>query len=73
MIYDYADGAIDIAENAQYVKNAVNYINSIKIGNTRIILGGVSMGGVVCRYALAEAEAQGNPLNVSHFVSLDSP
>ena len=73
LIYDYADGAIDIAENAQYVKNAVNYINSIKIGNTRIILGGVSMGGVVCRYALAEAEAQGNPLNVSHFVSLDSP
>ena len=31
------------------------------------------MGGVLARYALAEAEDSGDPLDVSHYVSLDSP
>jgi len=73
IMFNYAQGGKSIADNAQYVKNAVNYINSIKEGIKPIFLAGLSMGGVVCRYALAEAEDNGTPLNVSHFISIDSP
>lgn len=31
------------------------------------------MGGVLARYALAEAEESGNPLDVSHYASLNAP
>jgi len=59
--------------NAQHVIDGVNYINSIKSGANKMRLAGVSMGGVVARYAVAKAEANGMPLNISHFASIDSP
>jgi len=31
------------------------------------------MGGVIGRYCLSKAEQLNNPLNVSHFLSIDSP
>jgi hypothetical protein len=73
LVFDFANGGIDMVVNAQYITDAVNYINGVKMGSSGIILAGVSMGGVVCRYALAKEEQDGTPLNVSHFVSIDSP
>jgi hypothetical protein len=73
LVFDFANGGIDMVVNAQYITDAVNYINGVKMGSSGIILAGVSMGGVVCRYALAKEEQDGTPLNFSHFVSIDSP
>ncbi len=73
IVLDFAEGGIDMATNAQYVADAIHYIASIRSGTTPIKLLGVSMGGVICRFALAKAEHNGIPLDVSHFVSVDSP
>lgn len=73
MILNLDEGGDDIANNAQIVKDATNFIDEIRDGNQQTILAGLSMGGVVARYALAEAEEEGSPLNVSHFLSIDSP
>jgi len=73
LILDFADGGKGISENAQFVKSALSYINSIKTETNSIVLAGLSMGGVVCRYALAEAEQNSQNLNVSLFFSIDAP
>ena len=73
LILNFADAAADLLENAAVVQRAVRYISSIKTGSTPIRLGGISMGGVIARYALAEAEDRGDPLDVSHYASLDAP
>lgn len=73
IILNLEDGGDDIATNAETVKSIVNYVNTLISGNTQPILGGLSMGGVVSRYALAEAEDDNDPLNVSHFLSIDAP
>ncbi|MDP2363097.1 MAG: DUF2974 domain-containing protein [Ignavibacteria bacterium] len=73
MIFNFVDGGKDLAENAQIIKGFVRYIESIVQGNQKIILAGLSMGGVIARYALAEAEQENQPLNISHFLSIDSP
>ena len=73
IIFNYANGGRDLAENAEIIKGFTRYIETIKIGSQKIILSGLSMGGVVARYALASAEAENLPLNVSHFLSIDAP
>lgn len=73
IIFNFAQGGIDMAVNAQHVTDGINYINSIKSGSNKIRVAGVSMGGVIARYALAKAEAAGAALNVSHFASVDAP
>ena len=74
IILNFDEGAIDMETNAQYVSKAVRYINSIKSGSASVKLAGVSMGGVVCRYALAEAEENGNPQVPSNSLSpISSP
>ncbi|MBD3223100.1 MAG: hypothetical protein GF313_00105, partial [Caldithrix sp.] len=73
---DFADGGDDIATNAQIVKSAIKYLEQIREGDQPIMVAGLSMGGVVCRYALAESEdpnGDNEPLDVSHFISIDSP
>ena len=60
LILNFADATTDMFENAAVVQRAVRYISSIKTGSTPIRLGGISMGGVIARYALAEAEENGD-------------
>ena len=73
VILNFDDGGASIIDNASVVQDAVRYISQIKTGSSAIRLVGISMGGVIARYALANAEADGNTFDVSHFVSLDSP
>ena len=74
LILNFDDGGANILDNALVVQDAVNYITSLKFfGNDPVKLAGISMGGVVARYALAAAEENNLPLDVSHFVSLDAP
>jgi len=65
-------GTQNIKHNSAIFSSAVKYISSI-YGNELIVAGGVSMGGIISRYALAKAEAQGNPLPVHTFIAIDSP
>ena len=78
-ILDFADGGRDMVHNAQVVRGAVRFFRDRR---SRPTVGfgvvGVSMGGVVARYALAEMEDEQSrgleqPHGVAHFISLDAP
>jgi hypothetical protein len=73
IVFNFAEGGIDIATNAQHVIDGMRYLAGIRAGSNAMKLAGVSMGGVVARYALAQAEDNGQALDVSHFASIDSP
>ncbi len=62
----------DLRNNAAVYNSAIRYISSIN-GNKDVTASGASMGGVIARYALAKAEADGTPLPVTAFVSIDAP
>lgn len=72
-----ADGEVEVVEygNASVVQDAVRFVSKDYHAGDDIVLAGLSMGGVVCRYALAAAEDEraNDPLPVSHFLSIDSP
>ena len=53
--------------NAAIYASAIKYISSIN-NNQKVVAAGISMGGVIARYALAKAENDGMPLPVSKFV-----
>lgn len=72
-LLNFAQGGQNIRLNADVVTYAVNYINSIQTSSQRIIIAGLSMGGVIVRYCLVDNEDNGTPLPISHFLSLDSP
>jgi hypothetical protein len=72
-ILNFDDGGADMVQNAQVVIEALNYIETLRSGEQKMILCGVSMGGVIARYAAVQAEVSGNPLDISHFISIDSP
>jgi hypothetical protein len=73
LIFNFNDGGRDIRLNADALTYGVHYVNNIQTNNQKIVLCGLSMGGVVARYCLTENEDNGSPLPVSHFLSLDSP
>ena len=72
-IMSYNEGGIDIAANAGHFDNAIRYLHTQQDGTQQMIVAGVSMGGVVGRYALAAAEGENDNLPVSDFISLDAP
>lgn len=69
---NWADGGANVKSNAQHVIDALKYIKTLS-NNSNVVVAGLSMGGLVSRYALAKAESQNINLNVSHFLSIDSP
>jgi hypothetical protein len=71
-LLDNKYGTQDIRNNAAGFSAAVRYISEIN-NNQLIIAGGVSMGGMIARYAFAKAENDGNPLPAYIFISVDSP
>ena len=73
LVFNFEDGGADLLRNAQYVQAAIRYINTKQTGSIQTRVAGMSMGGVIARYALAQAGESQNALNVSHFVSLDAP
>ena len=72
-VLNFDDGGKSLIANADVVGNAVRFVSANKTGNTPVRLAGVSMGGVIARYALAKAEESSNELDVSHLLSLDAP
>ncbi len=65
-------GTQDIRNNAAGFSAAVRYVSSLYNG-IKVIAGGVSMGGMIARYAFAKEEGDGHPLPASVFISVDSP
>ena len=73
VILNFADGGTDLRTNAAVLESAILYLNQIKTGSRKLDVAGVSMGGVVARYALADMEDRGVAHNVGRFVSMDAP
>ncbi len=65
-------GTQNIRNNAAVFASAVDYVSFLN-GEELIVAGGVSMGGIISRYALAKAEREGDPLPVHTFLAIDSP
>lgn len=69
---NFHDGGRDLRLNASVVLKAIEKIRQI-CPNHKIAIAGLSMGGVIGRYALAFAEQEGYVHDVGLFLSYDSP
>lgn len=63
----------DLRNNAAVYSSAVEFISSNYNNSNNIIAAGISMGGIISRYALTKAEHIGSPLPVDKWISLDGP
>lgn len=71
-VVNYSLNAQSIRNNGSVFQSAIRYVSSIN-NNRKVVPIGMSMGGVINRYACAKAENDGNPLPISKFVTLDAP
>jgi hypothetical protein len=72
---NYNNGLDDIFRNAELLKEAIRRVNAAKDKtlNTPNVVIGVSMGGLVARYALSSMEKEGEEHDVWKYISLDAP
>jgi hypothetical protein len=71
-VINYKYNAQDIRNSTAIYTSAIKYISLIN-NNSKIVASGMSMGGVISRYALAKAEDGNVFLPVSKWVSMDAP
>ena len=71
-IINYKYNSQSIRNNAAIFSSAIRYVSSVN-GNKPIVASGMSMGGIINRYACAKAEGNGTPLPISKFLSIDAP
>jgi hypothetical protein len=70
---DYNNGVDDIKRNAKLLEAAIDTVNKHKEKNDINIVMGISMGGLVARYALRDMELNNREHNTIKFISIDSP
>lgn len=70
---DYANGTDFIQRNAFMVEEVIAWVNRNKTGTQKNVVLGMSMGGLVTRYALRDMEVNGLTHNVKLYISHDSP
>lgn len=70
---DFNNGTDYIQRNAYFAEAVINAVNQRKSGSEPNVVMGVSMGGLVSRYALADMEARSEDHKTRLFVSMDSP
>jgi len=63
----------DLRNNAAVYSSAINFISDDLFNSKDIVASGISMGGIISRYALAKAEDVGNPLPVDRWIAFDAP
>lgn len=83
LIYvEYNDGEDFIERNAYFLQQVIREVNALKVGDEENVIMGVSMGGIVTRYALRDMEladpnSLGSPTVEDHqcrlYISYDSP
>lgn len=71
-IVDYNLNSQSILNNAAVFQSAIRYVSSLN-GNRNVVATGISMGGIINRYACAQAESVSNPLPISKMVCIDAP
>jgi hypothetical protein len=72
---NYNNGLDDIFRNAALFKEAIRKVNQLKdksVNHPNLVLG-ISMGGLVARYALRSMEIAGEDHNTWKYISIDSP
>jgi len=62
-----------IENNAQVLEQVITIINSIKTGTNKSTIVGISMGGLIVRWALKDMEDHGIDHKVANYFSYDSP
>ncbi|MGX7689382.1 T9SS type A sorting domain-containing protein [Flectobacillus roseus] len=70
---NYHDGRDYLDHNAWALQKVIEEVNTIKVGNQKLIVIGESMSGLIARWALRSMENEGKTHNVSHFIAFDTP
>ena len=70
---DFANAGTYIQANANFLTEVIETLNSEKVGSEENVLMGLSMGGIVARYALAKMEAEGKSHCTGTFFTFDTP
>ncbi len=70
---DFEDGANYMEDNAMVLVKLIQHINSIKCSNEELVICGVSMGGIVAKFALSYMEQNNLPHCTRSYVSFDAP
>lgn len=70
---DFDNGTDYIQRNAYFAEAVIKAVNQRKSGNEPNVVMGISMGGLVARYALADMEARAVNHDARLFISMDSP
>lgn len=73
IIVGFEERSASILDNAETVIAAILRTLAEQVGDTRLAVGGFSMGGIVTRYALAKLEQQRIDHRTALYFSYDSP
>ncbi|WP_331746154.1 alpha/beta hydrolase (plasmid) [Streptomyces sp. NBC_00846] len=73
ILLGFEERSASILENAQAAEAAIMRAIAEQMGDTRLVVGGFSMGGIVTRYALAKLETQRMDHRTALYFSYDSP
>ncbi|MEE1785361.1 hypothetical protein PUR71_20955 [Streptomyces sp. SP17BM10] len=73
VLIGFAERHTHIQANAEVVADAVFRAIAERVGDERLTVGGVSMGGIITRYALAKLETQRMDHQTATYLSFDSP
>ncbi|QBJ90069.1 hypothetical protein D0Z67_06935 [Streptomyces seoulensis] len=73
ILVGFNERSASLLDNAQTVTAAVHRTIAERLGGTRLMAGGFSMGGLVTRYALARMEMQRMDHQVGVYFSWDTP
>lgn len=72
ILYTYRDQNIGIEKNANGLTRLLQILDAKTTVSSSSVVG-LSMGGVVARYALTQAHSQGNNFDVATYISFDAP
>ncbi|MGJ8683202.1 MAG: T9SS type A sorting domain-containing protein [Nonlabens sp.] len=70
---DYVNGTDFIQRNAFMVEEVIRRVNLLKVGSEKNVVLGISMGGLVSRYALRHMEINNETHETKLYISHDSP
>ncbi|MET7675142.1 esterase/lipase family protein [Streptomyces seoulensis] len=73
ILVGFNERSASLLDNAQTVTAAVHRTLAERLGSTRLMVGGFSMGGLVTRYALAKMEHERMDHQVGVYFSWDTP
>ncbi|MFD5894669.1 MULTISPECIES: esterase/lipase family protein [unclassified Streptomyces] len=73
ILLGFDERSASILDNAEAAMAAVMRASAEQMGDSRLVVGGFSMGGIVTRYALAKMETQRMDHRTALYFSYDSP